>query len=52
LTVAFAALATSLVFAFGLAPHFKQAVNQLRGYPAWLRRAALGPEEPAFSGLA
>lgn len=52
LTVAFAALAISLVFAFGLAPHLKQAVNQLRGYPAWLRRTALAPEEPAFSGLA
>ncbi len=52
LTVAFAALAISLVFAFGPAPHLKQALNQLRGYPAWLRRTALAPEEPAFSGLA
>jgi endoglucanase len=52
LTVAFAALAISLVFAFDLAPPLKQALNQLRGYPAWLRRAAHGPEEPAFSGLA
>ena len=30
----------------------KEAMNWLRGYPAWLRRAALGPEAPPFSGLA
>jgi endoglucanase len=30
----------------------KEAVDGLRGYPAWSRRAALGPEAPPFGGLA
>jgi endoglucanase len=30
----------------------KQAVKRLRGYPAWRRRAALGPEGLPFGGLA
>jgi endoglucanase len=29
-----------------------QALNQLRGYQAWSRRAALGSEAPPFAGLA
>jgi endoglucanase len=30
----------------------KEAVDGLRGYPAWRRRAALAPEAPPFAGLA
>ena len=30
----------------------KKGVDWLRGYPAWLQRAALGPEAPPFRGLA
>jgi hypothetical protein len=30
----------------------KEAVDQLRGYLAWRRRAALGPEAPPFGKLA
>ena len=30
----------------------KDEVNRLRGYPTWLRRAALGPEARPFTGLA
>src|SRR5258705_10108376 len=52
LTVALAALAAVLVLALGQGPRLKDMVDQLRGYPAWLRRAALGPEDPAFNGLA
>jgi endoglucanase len=36
----------------GVLTPLKQAVNQLRGYPSWHQRAALGPEAPPFRGLA
>jgi endoglucanase len=49
---AFAALAAAFVFAFGLAPPLKQGLNQLRGYPAWLKRTARAPEDPPFRGIA
>src|SRR5262245_33584517 len=54
LAVVAAALITLLVVAIGSVPPtpFKQAANQLRGYPAWRQRAALGPEPLPFSGLA
>jgi len=46
-------MAALLVVAFGpAAPTLKKAVNGLRGYPAWVQRAARGPEAPPFSGLA
>ena len=45
------ALLTAAVVPGALRP-LKQAVNKVRGYPAWARRAAEGPEPPAFSGLA
>jgi hypothetical protein len=43
-TIAVAALVAVWVVAKG--------VDWLRGYPAWLQRAALGPEAPPFRGLA
>jgi endoglucanase len=54
LTIAIAALAGLLAVALGprRPATLKEAVDRLRGYPAWLRRAALEPEPPAFSGLA
>src|SRR5262245_60289750 len=52
LTVALAGLAAFAVLAFGQGPRLKGTVDWLRGTPAWLRRAALGPEDPAFNGLA
>ena len=54
LTAAVAALAALLVLALGpvLPAPLKEQVNWLRGYPAWRRRAALGPEAPPFNGLA
>ena len=47
-------LGALLVVALGALPlaPFKEAVDQLRGYPAWRSRAALGPEVPPFVGLA
>jgi len=49
-----ATLAALLMAPLGplLGTPLKQAVNGLRGYPAWRQRAALGPEAPPFSGLA
>jgi endoglucanase len=54
LTAAVAALAALLVVAVGpvLPTPLKEPVDWLRGYPAWRRRAALGPEAPPFGGLA
>jgi hypothetical protein len=54
LTAGAAALAAILVVALGpvLPRPVKQAVDHLRGYPAWHRRAALGPEASPFGGLA
>jgi hypothetical protein len=54
LTAAVAVLAALLVVALGpvLPTPLKGAVNQLRGYPAWRRRVALGPEAPPFGGPA
>jgi endoglucanase len=57
LTAAVTALAVLLVAALGpVLPtplkELKQALDRLRGYPAWHRRAALGPEAPPFGGLA
>lgn len=54
LAVVAAALIALLVAAIGsvLPTPIKQAANQLRGYPAWRQRAALGPEPSPFSGLA
>jgi len=53
LTAAVAALGAVLVALGPVLPRpLKEAVNGLRGYPAWHRRAALPPEAPPFSGLA
>ena len=54
LTIAVAVVAGSLTVALGASrpATLKEAVDRLRGYPAWLRRAAIEPEPPAFSGLA
>ena len=54
LTALVATLAALLVAELGplLPTPLEQAANQLRGYPAWRRRAALGPEAPPFSKLA
>lgn len=54
MTAAIAALTALLVMALGpvLPRPLKQALNQLRGYPARLQRAALAPEAPPFTGLA
>jgi hypothetical protein len=52
--VTVATLAALLVAALSpllLAP-LKEAMDRLRGYPAWHSRAALGPEAPPFGGLA
>ena len=53
-TVAVAAVTALLVLGLGLVlpTPLKQVFDQLRGYPAWSRRAALGPEAPSFGGLA
>ena len=44
------------LLAAALAPHapsgLTQAINKVQGYVAWARRAAEGPEPPAFTGLA
>src|SRR5580704_71837 len=48
LTAVVAALAALLLWPVPL----KKGVDQLRGYPAWLRRAASGPEVAPFTGLA
>jgi endoglucanase len=49
-----AAVAALLLTALGpvLPRPLKDAVNRLRGYPAWRQRAALKPEAPPFAGLA
>jgi endoglucanase len=56
LGLAAAAATVAALLAVALSPllrtPLKQAVNGLRGYPAWRQRAALGPEAPPFSGLA
>jgi endoglucanase len=52
LTATIAVLAALLALDPGPTKPLKGAVNRLRGYPAWLQRAALGPEAPPFSGLA
>jgi endoglucanase len=54
MTAVVAALAILLVVArgSGLLTPLKESVDWLLGYPAWLRRAALGPEVPPFSVLA
>src|SRR5262245_50012754 len=51
LSIAVAASAALLVVMLLSGP-LKEVVDRLRGYPAWLQRAALGPEAPPFSGLA
>jgi hypothetical protein len=56
--VGFTVAAASVIALLGLtlAPvlltPLKQVFNELRGYPAWSQRAALGPEAPPFSRLA
>jgi endoglucanase len=54
LSLAVATMTALLVLTWGLSlPRtLKQVFNELRGYPAWSRRAALGPEAPPFSRLA
>jgi endoglucanase len=51
LTAAVAALAALLLAVLWPVP-LKKGVDQLRGYPAWLRRAASGQEVAPFTGLA
>ena len=53
-TVAVATATALLVLTWGLSlPRtLKQVFNELRGYPAWSRRAVLGPEAGPFSRLA
>ena len=53
-TVAVATLTALLVLTLGLVlPRpLKQVFDEFRGYQAWSRRAALGPEAPSFGGLA
>jgi endoglucanase len=54
LTAGVAALAALLVVVRGptLPTPLKEALDGLRGYPAWRERAALGPEAPPFGVLA
>jgi hypothetical protein len=54
LTVVVAAATAVLVLTLGLVlPRpVKHVFDVLRGYPAWSRRAALGPEAPPFGRLA
>jgi Cellulase N-terminal ig-like domain len=53
LASAIAGMAVLLAVAQGpVLPPLKNALDRLRGYPAWLRRAALGPELSPFGGLA
>jgi endoglucanase len=54
MTAVVAALAILLVVArgSGLLTPLKESVDRLLGYPAWLRRAAVGPEVPPFNVLA
>ena len=53
-TVAVATATALLVLTLGLVlPRpLEQVFDELRGYPAWSWRAALGPETPPFSRMA
>jgi hypothetical protein len=46
----FVAAALVLALGYGLPVPLGES-DRVRSYPAWLRRAALGPEPPPFTGL-
>ena len=52
-TVAVATATALLVLTLGLVLRpLEQVFDELRGYPAWSRRAGLSPEAPRFGRLA